>query len=99
MIGNRIKSLRKKKGLTQTELGKLISLTHASISGYERGERFPDLEILCNLADVLETSTDYLLGRTENPIMANGHNEDLIILGGKTITEADNRTSFYSMKH
>ncbi|MBC1358309.1 helix-turn-helix domain-containing protein [Listeria booriae] len=67
VIGERIKKLRKDKKLTQTELAKKINLTHVSISGYERGTRLPDTETLGKLSDVLETTTDYLLGRTNNP--------------------------------
>ncbi|MED4461817.1 helix-turn-helix domain-containing protein [Metabacillus fastidiosus] len=67
MFGDRIRKLRKEKGLTQEELGKQINVTKVSISGYENGNRTPDTETLQRLADVLETSTEYILGRTENP--------------------------------
>ncbi|MFS7398537.1 helix-turn-helix domain-containing protein [Carnobacterium maltaromaticum] len=67
MNGERLRELRKKHGLTQTQLGKLINLSHVSISGYENNTRLPDAEILSKLADVLNTTTDYLLGRTNNP--------------------------------
>lgn len=63
MIGKRVKELRMKKGLSQQELGNNIGVTKVSICGYENGTRLPNLEKLVKLAEVLETTTDYLLGR------------------------------------
>lgn len=68
MIGKRVKELRIKRKLSQQELGDLIGVTKVSICGYESGSRIPNLDKLIRLADVLETSTDYLLGR-EIPII------------------------------
>lgn len=63
MIGKRIKELRMMQGLSQQELGESIGVTKVSICGYETGTRIPNLEKLVKLADKLETTTDYLLGR------------------------------------
>ena len=68
MIGKRVKELRIEKGLSQQELGSAIGVTKVSICGYEKGTRLPNLEKLVKLADALETTTDFLLGR-EIPIM------------------------------
>lgn len=68
MIGKRVKELRIEKGLSQQELGTAIGVTKVSICGYENGTRLPNLEKLVKLADALETTTDFLLGR-EIPIM------------------------------
>lgn len=67
MLGKRLKKLRTDKKLTQEELGKKINVTKVSISGYENGNRSPDTETLQRIADIFDVSTDYLLGRTENP--------------------------------
>lgn len=71
MLGERIKKLRQQKKLTQGQLGEKVNVTKVSISGYENGNRTPDTETLQKLADVLETSTDYLLGRTEDSSPSN----------------------------
>ena len=63
MIGKRVRELRVEKGLSQQELGNAIGVTKVSICGYESGGRIPNLEKLSKLADTLETTTDYLLGR------------------------------------
>ncbi|WP_339321399.1 helix-turn-helix transcriptional regulator [Paenibacillus sp. FSL W8-0194] len=65
--GDRVALWRKKRNLTQEELGKLVNVTKVSISGYESGNRSPDTETLQKLAEVFNVSTDYLLGRTDNP--------------------------------
>lgn len=66
MFGARLRELRKKKGLTMKELGKRFSLAESTISGYENGNRKPDLEMIDGFADFFEVSSDYLLGRTDN---------------------------------
>lgn len=64
MFGKRLKSLRKDLKLTQDELGKKLNLSQRAISGYERGDRFPDELTLNLVADYFDVSVDYLLGRT-----------------------------------
>lgn len=62
---NRIKDLRKEMKYSQQELGDAIGVTKVSICGYENGTRTPSLDTFVMLADLFETSTDYLLGRTD----------------------------------
>lgn len=62
ILGSRIKSLRKEKGLTQQELADLVNVTKVSICCYEKGNRTPNLETLMDLASVLNTTPNYLLG-------------------------------------
>ncbi|EUJ59493.1 helix-turn-helix domain-containing protein [Listeria fleischmannii] len=66
MFGEILKRLRKEKHMTQSELGKAISVSKVSISKYENGAQFPDTDTLQKIADVFSVSTDYLLGRTDN---------------------------------
>ena len=65
MYSDILKELRKDKKLTQRDMGKLMGISQASYCGYENGVRRMPLAMLCFLADVLDTSTDYSLGRTE----------------------------------
>ncbi|KIL74180.1 helix-turn-helix domain-containing protein [Bacillus badius] len=67
MFGARLRELRKKKKMTMKELGAKFSLAESTISGYENGNRKPDLELINAFADFFEVSVDYLLGRTDNP--------------------------------
>ena len=79
MLGDRIKKLRKKKGLSQAELGKRIDLSYAQIGRYETKGMQPSADVIKKLADVLEVSPDYLLnGSSEEKASFHLHDVDLI---------------------
>ena len=61
-IGNQIADLRKKKKLTQKELGERIGVSYGAVSKWERGLNYPDIELLQPLANALDTSVSELLG-------------------------------------
>lgn len=62
MLGNRLKKLRTEKGLTQLQIANKVNISEARYNLYENNRRQPDYELLKSLAEVLETTTDYLLG-------------------------------------
>lgn len=51
---NRIKELRQKAGLTLVQLGQKVGMANNTLSQYETGKRFPQLEVWQKLADYLE---------------------------------------------
>lgn len=59
----RLKELRLKKGLTQTELGEKVGVKQNTFTNWENGKREPSFENLVKLADLLEVSLDSLFGR------------------------------------
>lgn len=61
-FSERLKELRKKAGLTQSQLAEKIWVTKATICYYEQSERTPSPEMLIKLANAFHVSTDYLLG-------------------------------------
>jgi transcriptional regulator with XRE-family HTH domain len=63
---SRLKKIRTQRKLTQEQLGSKVNVTKVSISGYESGNRTPDMETLQKIADVLDVSIDYLLARTND---------------------------------
>lgn len=65
--GEKIKYLRKQMRLTQTELAYKVGLQFGTISKYEKDSISIPAENLSKIADVLNTSTDYLLGRIDTP--------------------------------
>ena len=67
MFSKRLKYMRKLRNLSQEELGKKINSTKGTISNYENEYSTPSNEVLKDLADVLDTTTDYLLGRSDDP--------------------------------
>ncbi|BCN31969.1 FHIPEP family type III secretion protein [Anaeromicropila herbilytica] len=52
---------RKEKGYTQEELALRLGVTPQAISKWERNNSYPDIELLCSIANVLDSSLDYLL--------------------------------------
>ncbi|MBD5152701.1 MAG: helix-turn-helix transcriptional regulator [Oscillibacter sp.] len=66
-FAERIRELRHKQGMTQQALGKIIDVRQDTISIYETGKHYPEVRNLMILADYFGVSTDYLLGRTDNP--------------------------------
>lgn len=70
-IGQRLKSLRKEKNLSQQNLGDILGVTKVSVCGYETGTRIPSLDIFVLLADYFGVTTDYLIGREKVVINEN----------------------------
>ena len=61
-FGNRLKTLRIKKKLTQQQLADLLGLTKSVISAYENGLRYPAYDVLIKISRIFKVSTDFLLG-------------------------------------
>lgn len=70
MFFQRLRDLREDHDLAQAQLAELLGIRQTVYSRYERGFQNIPLEHLLFLADYYGVSTDYLLGRTENPKMA-----------------------------
>ena len=62
---DRIKQLRKKKGISQSELAELIGVKNNTVSTWERGTRKPDFEALNLLSNYFEVSFEYILGSSD----------------------------------
>lgn len=64
-LGMNIYLLRKSKEMTQDNLADVLNVSKMAISKWERGINFPDIEIMCIMADYFDVSVDELLGRKE----------------------------------
>ena len=71
-IGTKIKELRRRDGRTQEALAEALGVTNQAVSKWERGETLPDTAILPDLANVLETTTDFILTGGERMIEYKG---------------------------
>lgn len=81
-----LKLLREKMNITQVRLSVAIEVSQETISAYEAGKALPSAETLIKIAKYLNTSTDYLLGLTDNylpatSIQSNEYDELLSIYG------------------
>lgn len=65
-FGERLKSLRKLRKLTQRELGLKLNVTESLISKYEKNVAQPSYEVLLKMAEILNVSTTYLTGETNS---------------------------------
>jgi transcriptional regulator with XRE-family HTH domain len=61
-MSERIRRIRKQKGLSQTDLGELIGVSQQVITNYERGAREPNVEILLKIAGALGVTIEALIG-------------------------------------
>jgi transcriptional regulator with XRE-family HTH domain len=66
----RLRSARELRSLSQVELAAGAKMPASSIAHFEGGSRKPSFDNLKRLAGVLNVSTDYLLGRTDDPALA-----------------------------
>jgi len=87
---NNLKTLRKKKGLTQTEIAKMLGISQNSYSYWESDKVKIDNQSLQKLADYYGVSTDYLLGRDEIPaFIASDKYKDLHVAFTKGLENLD----------
>lgn len=65
--GSRLKQLRKEADLNQHELAEKLGIQNHQISRYERDAGNPSVEILADMAQFFDVTTDYLLGLSDIP--------------------------------
>lgn len=79
MLSERIKRLRVARGLTQQNVADAVHTDKTNVSSWENGRYTPGKTTLALLADFFNVSTDYLLGRTDNPL------PNIVDLGDETL--------------
>lgn len=67
MYFQRLRDLREDKDMKQADIAELLGIQQTVYSRYERGFQNIPIEHLLKLADFYDVSTDYILGRTNNP--------------------------------
>lgn len=68
-FGYRLRALREKKDLTQTQVAKRLNLSKTTVSGYENNIKTPSLNVLVKLSILYGVSTDYILGLKNRKLM------------------------------
>lgn len=81
-FGEMLAELRQDADLTQKELADRLFVSKGTISNYENGIHYPDIEKLVSLAELFGVTTDYLLGRSHSALPVDVLDE--VILDGKT---------------
>ena len=75
IYSERIKQLRKERGLSQDQLAKILGVSRSTVGMYETGKREPDFESCEAIADFFNVDMDYLLGKTLTANQALEHKE------------------------
>ncbi|ULL17609.1 XRE family transcriptional regulator [Paenibacillus sp. H1-7] len=101
MVLNRLTELRKSKRWSIQYTADRLGIAKSTYAGYESGYREPSLEAIRALADLFETSIDYVLGRVHDPKFPNEKKasiikmdllcleKDSLILDGKALTPTE----------
>lgn len=77
MILNRLTTLRKGKRWSLQYTADRLGIAKSTYAGYESGHRRPSLEAIKLMADIFDTSTDYLLGRVDDPVQKSKDNSSV----------------------
>ncbi len=64
-FGERLKELRKERGITQKQLAGILDVSKTTICQWETMKQEPSIEMLMKLADFFHTSVDYIVGRND----------------------------------
>lgn len=65
MVAEKIRFLREKSRITQTELSKKLNVTRSAVNAWEMGISVPSTALIVDIAKLFHVSTDYLLGIKE----------------------------------
>ncbi|GGK20920.1 hypothetical protein GCM10010965_12520 [Caldalkalibacillus thermarum] len=100
VLGKRLRKLREKRGLSQKEAAKRFGISNFALSRYENGTANPDPDLIAKFSEFYDVSSDYILGRTDNPagvIREDGSETDVyqmlmendksLTLNGKPLTD------------
>ncbi|MDR2073912.1 MAG: helix-turn-helix transcriptional regulator [Oscillospiraceae bacterium] len=66
-FGEKLRLMRKRQSLTQSELAEKVGLATSTVGMYEQNRREPGFENLIKFSNVLSANVDYLLGASEDP--------------------------------
>lgn len=88
-FANRLKELRKRKGISQGDLAELVEIHFTQVSRYERGETKPNAEAITKLAKALDTTVDYLMNGTADDVVQDAGLEKELISRFKEVQRLD----------
>lgn len=77
ILSKRLKKLREEKGYLQKFVADKLGIRSNTLSGYENGSRSPDPEMLLALSELYNVTTDYLLGKSDDPNLTEKDESDI----------------------
>lgn len=81
MLADKLKELRKSKGITQVQFAHILNVANGTVGNWEAGNRQPDNDMLVRIADYYGVSADYLLGRDPISISKNKKGIRIPVIG------------------
>lgn len=66
-FSTKLLSLRKEHNLSLDALGKILGISNQAVSLLEKGKRSPSFEVFFSIVEYFNVSSDWLLGRTDDP--------------------------------
>ena len=93
---DRLRALLEKRRWSQAQLAAKIGMDQASIAAYLRA-RQPTLPVIYEMADALEVSVDYLIGRSDNPTETFMTNEEKLGRDAMILVEALHNREFFKI--
>ena len=87
MFPERLKELRKEKGMTQIELAAALGVSSGTVAMWETGKRKPSLERMDRLTDVFDKRLDYILGTSDDPAPAKLNDDEIAQLEDWAVQE------------
>lgn len=90
-MNNRIRELRRQRGITMRQLGEVVDLAESTISQYETGKREPDNETLLKISEYFGVTVGYLLGAEEKaPALTEKDERDIAKTLERFMTQLEN---------
>lgn len=87
MFQQRLKQLRKEKGLTQVMLAETLGVSKGTVAMWETGKRMPCFDMLSRLSELFDRRVDYIIGTSEDRRSATLTEEEIDQLGEWAVEE------------
>jgi len=87
MFPERLKQLRKAKGLTQVTLAETLGVSKGTVAMWETGKRMPGFDMLARLSELFDKRVDYIIGTSEDRRSAALTEEEVVQLGEWAVEE------------
>ena len=87
MFSERLKQLRKEKGLTQVTLAETLGVSKGTVAMWETGKRMPGFDMLARLSELFDKRVDYIIGTSEDHRSATLTEEEVAQLGEWAVEE------------
>lgn len=89
MFKDRLKSIRKEKGISQYKLASDLHVAQSTIAGWENGNREPDFEMIKRISEYFHVTIDYLLGKSDTPSSENTSGIKVLRFGESIFEDLD----------